>query len=157
MDGVAAETLFKTILPYERIHSAARRLGVVKRDRYLDPMTLVLSLVLNGGTAEAGRIAAALRDYVDRGGREVARSSSYKWFDTEFLRLMEELVADAQTHVLAMPHSLPGVLAGRTDWRSFDSTTVKLPRASVETFSGTGDYAALKVHVEYPLRRGIFR
>ncbi len=151
MDGVAAETLFKTILPYERIHSAARRLGVVKRDRYLDPMTLVLSLVLNGGTAEAGRIAAALRDYVDRGGREVARSSSYKWFDTEFLRLMEELVADAQTHVLAMPHSLPGVLAGRTDWRSFDSTTVKLPRASVETFSGTGDYAALKVHVEMSL------
>lgn len=151
MDGAAAETLFKTILPYERINSAARRLGVVKRRRHLDPMTLVLSLVLNGGTAESGRIAAALRDYVDRGGREVARSSSYKWFDTELLALMEELVRDAQAHVLGMPHTLPGVLAGRTDWRAFDSTTIKLPRASVETFSGTGDYAAMKVHVEMSL------
>ncbi len=151
MDGAATETLFKTILPYERIQSAAHRLGVVKRSRYLNPMTLVMSLVLNGGTAEAGRIAAALRDYVDRGEREVARSSSYKWFDAEFLALMEELVEDAQAHVLTMPHSLPGVLAGRTDWRAFDSTTVKLPRASAETFSGTGDYAALKVHVEMSL------
>jgi hypothetical protein len=77
MEGTTVEALFKTILPYESIKAAANRLGVVKRDRYLDPMTLVLSLVLNGGTAEAGRIAAALRDYVDRGGREVARSWSY--------------------------------------------------------------------------------
>jgi hypothetical protein len=127
-------------------------------------MTLVLSLVLNGGTAEAGRIAAALRDYrggrhqrggpplyVDRGGWEVARSSSYQWCDTEFLSRMEELATNAQRHVLAMPDSLPGVLAGRTDWRSVDSTTVNLPRASPETFSGTGDYAALKVHVEMSL------
>ena len=72
-------------------------------------------------------------------------------FDAEFLSLMEELVADAQTHVLAMPHSLPGSLAGRTDRRSYDSTTVKRPRASVETFSGTGDYTAMKVHVEMSL------
>ncbi len=50
-----------------------------------------------------------------------------------------------------MPHSLPGVLAGRTDWRAFDSTTVKLPRASAETFAGTGKYSALKVHVERSL------
>lgn len=151
MEGTAVEALFSTILPYESIKAAASRLGVVKRDRYLDPMTLVLSLVLNGGTAEAGRIASALRDYVDRGGREVARSSSYKWFDSELLALMEELATNAQNHVLAMPHSLPGVFAGRKDWRSFDSTTVKLPRASPEVFSGTGDYAALKVHVEMSL------
>ncbi len=151
MNGAAVETLFRTVLPYQRIDSAAKRLGVIKRSRFLNPRTLVLSLVLNGGTAEAGRIATALRDYVDRGEREVARSSSYKWFDTELLALMEELVADAQSHVLSMPHSLPGVLAGRTDWRAFDSTTIKLPRASVETFPGTGDYAALKVHVEMSL------
>lgn len=67
MDGTTVETLFNTILPYKSIKAAAGRLGVVKRDRYLDPMTLVLSLVLNGGTAEAGRIAAALRDVVPHG------------------------------------------------------------------------------------------
>ena len=76
---------------------------------------------------------------------------SYNVFDAEFLGLMEELQADAQTHVLAMPHSLPGSLAGRTDRRSFDSTTVKLTRALVETLSGTGDYTPLKVHAEMSL------
>jgi hypothetical protein len=60
---------------------------------------------------------------------------------------MKELVA----HALAMPHSLPGVLVGQNDWWVFDSAMVTLPRASPETFSGTGDYAALNAQVEMVL------
>ena len=75
------------------------------------------------------------------------RGAFYKGFDEKLLALMEELVTRAQTHVLAMPKSLPGVLAGPTGWRAVDSSTVKLPKALAEVYPGAAAYAALEVHV----------
>lgn len=151
MRAEAVSELFDTILPRVVIMEAVRRLGVQKRARFLDPVELVIQLVLLGGTAEAGRLGAVLREYMDVTGRKLARSAAYRWFDEEFLALMKELVARALAYTQGAPVHLPGVLAGRTDWRVVDSTTVKLLRALVEDFPGTGDYAALKVHVELSL------
>jgi hypothetical protein len=67
------------------------------------------------------------------------------------LLLMQELVDVALDYVRAMPLSLPGILAGRRDWRAFDSSTVKLPDELKTKWMGTGDYAALKIHKEYSL------
>ena len=143
--------LFETVLPNEFIAEAARRLGVQERQRVLDPVELVMSLVLMGGTAEAGRIAATIRDYFDRGNKQVARSAYYRWFDAQLLALMVELVERAKAHVRSMPRHLPGILAGRTDWRAVDSTTIHLDDALKDLYPGTGEYAALKVHVELSL------
>lgn len=151
MQAATVEELFSTVLPFSFIQERAEALGVQKRQRFFEPARFVLSLVLNGGTAEAGRMAAALREYEDRGGRKVARSAYYRWFDDELLRLMEELVERAREYVTSMPMSLPGVLAGRRDWRAVDSSTVKLPQALADVFPGTGEYAALKVHAEVSL------
>jgi len=145
------QELFESILSFDFIEERAVALGVQKRKRLFDPARMVLSLVLNGGTAESGRIAAAMREYVRRGGTEVVRGAFYKWFDEELLALMEELVTRAQAYVLAMPKSLPGVLAGPSDWRAVDSSTVKLPEALAAVYPGTGEYAALKVHAEISL------
>lgn len=151
MQTKAVRELFEAVLPYALIADLAARLGVQKRRREFDPPLMVLALVLLGGTAEAGRLAAAVREYFDRGGSEVARSAYYRWFDAEFLALMQALTDRTIAHLLSTPKHLPGILAGRLDWRVFDSTTVKLPDALREVYSGTGDYAALKVHVELSL------
>ncbi len=151
MQTKAVRELFETVLPYGFIVENAARFGVQKRQREFEPALMVFALVLLGGTAEAGRIAAAVREYFDRGGSKVARSAYYRWFDAEFLELMRALTSRTITYLLGMPKHLPGVLAGRRDWRAFDSTTVRLPDALRETYSGTGDYAALKVHVELSL------
>jgi len=151
MQAEAVEHLFQSVLPYDIIVEEARKLGVVKRARKLDPALLVMSLVMMGGSSEAGRLAAAIRDYRDRGGPQVARSASYRWFDEEFLALMEVLVGRAKAYLAEMPLHLPGVLAGRKDWRAVDSTVVKLPKELRASFEGTGDYAALKVHDEVSL------
>ncbi|NCG22083.1 MAG: hypothetical protein GWP91_23960 [Rhodobacterales bacterium] len=142
------QELFESILPFDYIEERAVALGIQKRNRLFAPARMVLSRVLNGGTAESGRLAAAMREYVRGGGTEVVRGAFYQGFDEELLALMEELVTRAQTHVLAMPKSLPGVLAGPTDWRAVDSSTVKLPKALAEVYPGAGAYAALKVHAE---------
>lgn len=151
MQAGEVRELFETVLPYGFIQERAERLGVQKRRREFDPPLMVLALVLLGGTAEAGHIAAAVREYFDRGGTKVARSAYYRWFDQEFLTLMEELTERATDYLLKMPVHLPGVLAGRSDWRVLDSTTVRLSDRLREVYSGTGDYAALKVHVELSL------
>lgn len=151
MRADAVSGLFEAILPREVILDAVRRLGVQKRVRFFDPVEMVIQLILLGGTAEAGRMGAAIRDYSDVVGKRVARSAAYRWFDEEFLALMRELSALALKYTDAAPRHLPGVLAGRRDWRVIDSTTVKLLRALAEDYPGTGDYAALKVHVELSL------
>lgn len=151
---MTAETLrqvFDQILPADVIREAVVRLGVQKRRRELDPVALIYSLVLVGGTWEAGRIATAVRDYFERGGTRVGASAYYKWFDAELLALVQELSKIALAYADGMPKHLPGILAGRTDWLAVDSTTVKLRPELAMVWPGCGPYAALKVHKTYSL------
>jgi hypothetical protein len=151
VDAAAVRGLFEEALPRDKIMEAAARLEVQQRVRHFDPPAMVMALVMLGGTAEAGRIGAALREYFESGQKKVARSAAYRWFDEEFLLLMQELSDGLLAYVRRMPVHLPGVLAGRRDWRVVDSTTVKLDKALLDSFPGTGEYAALKVHVELSL------
>lgn len=126
MDASALRQMFNTILPVDLIREAAARLGVQKRRRDLDPVALIYSLILVGGTWESGRIATVIRDYFERGGTKVGASAYYKWFDAEMLALVRELSNRALAYVEGMPKHLPGILAGRRDWRAVDSTVMKL-------------------------------
>lgn len=151
MHAASLRQMFEKMLPRDTIKSAIERLGVQERERRMDPLALVYSLVLMGGTTECGRIATVMRDYFGRGATQVARGSYYKWFDEQLLALMVELSEAARAYVEAMPKHLPGVLADRIDWRAVDSTVVKLPKELAAVYPGTGDYASLKVHKEYSL------
>jgi hypothetical protein len=146
MDATPLRQMFEAVLPNQLIVDAIERLGVQKRKREADPLALVYSLILMGGTWESGRIATVMRDYFDRGGSRVVASAYYRWFDDELLALMRELSAAALDYARKMPSHLPGILAGRRDWRIVDSTTVKLSDRLADVWPGTGQYAALKVH-----------
>jgi hypothetical protein len=54
----------------------------------------------------------------------------------------------------AQPKLLPAMLAGVTDWRVIDSTTVRLDDCLIDEFPGSGDYAALKIHKEWSIGTG---
>lgn len=151
MEATSLRKMFETMLPLDIIEDAVARLGVRQRERLMDPVALVFSLVLMGGTWESARIATVMRDYFDRGAPRAARGSYYKWFDEQLLELMVELSNAALRHTSAMPKHLPGVLAGRVDWRAVDSTVVKLHQVLADVYPGTGEYASLKVHKEYSL------
>ncbi len=72
MQAATVEELFTTVLPFEYIQGRAEELGVQRRQRVFEPARFVLALVLNGGTAESGRMAAALREYEDPGEAHAA-------------------------------------------------------------------------------------
>lgn len=151
MDSTELRRIFETFLPKDLIYEYAKSLKVVQRERDFDPVQMIFALVLVGGTAEAGRLSAAIRDYSTYMGKDGARSGLYTKFNEKFLLLMQELTNRALQYVRNMPHHLPGILEGRSDWRVFDSTTVRLHPALSEKYPATGDYAALKVHVELSL------
>lgn len=151
MRGEDVREIFEKTLPGTVIAESCRRLGATHRERLIDPVLLVRSMVMAGGSTECGRLAGVLHDYVSRGGEVGARSAFYKRFNAGMLAVMEELSARTASHVEAMPKHLPGLLAGPKDWRVVDATTVKLPAGLKSLYPGCGDYAALKVHKEYSL------
>ena len=141
-------------LDAKAIHALAGKYGVQERKRKLIVFELVVALILSGGTHEGGRQYDVLRTYVDNGAPRVRRGTFYSWFTEPLLTLVTELLDKAIALGQRQPKLLPGILGGVSDWRVFDSTTVRLDDALVDTFPGAGEYAALKIHKEWSVGTG---
>jgi hypothetical protein len=154
MTGDELREHLRETLDATMIHSLAAKYGVQERERKLIVFELVVALILSGGTHEGGRQYDVLRTYVDNGAPRVRRGTFYSWFTEPLLKLMTELLDKAIALGAHSPKLLPGILGGVTDWRVFDSTTVRLDDALVDTFPGAGEYAALKIHKEWSVGTG---
>jgi hypothetical protein len=151
MDGAGLKQVMTEVLQVDDLLGFAQSYGVVEREGQLDVVGFLLALVLNGGTHEGGRQTDVLRAYLEQGYPRVERSSFYERFTDSVRRLLEALLDRAIRAGQQQAPLLPGILSGVNDWLVFDSTTVRLPRASKELCRGTGDYAALKVHKLYSI------
>lgn len=149
MTGAAMREVFETILPQNLIEDFARLFGVVERERVFDVAAFVRSSVIAAGSPLGGLQADAIRNYLESGAPKVARSALYRKFDEAYEALMEALAQNALEYARAQQVDLPGILAGVTDWRIVDSSTVKVRDTVKGEFPGTGDYAAVKVHKTY--------
>ena len=145
-----------SVIPLGALTELAKKYGLVQRERELDIVQLVIALVLSGGTHEGGRQFDGLRRYVESGAPRVVRGAFYAWFAAPLEALLADLLARAIAVGGAQPKLLPGILRGVTDWRIFDSTTVKLPNdpALLSEYPGTGAYAAIKIHKEFSVGTG---
>jgi hypothetical protein len=149
MTGAAMREVFETILPQNLIEDFARLFGVVERERVFDVAAFVRASVIAAGSPLGGLQADAIRNYLESGAPRVARSALYRKFDDAYEALMEALAQNALDYARAQQVDLPGILAGVTDWRIVDSSTVKVRDIVKGEFPGTGDYAAVKVHKTY--------
>jgi hypothetical protein len=149
--GEQLQKMMSEVLPERVIRELVGTVNLQERQRKLDALALVRSLVLTGGTPGGGRQVDVLRHYQKLEAPKVARGAFYAWFTEKLGILMTALGTHACAYARAMPVHLPGPLAMRRDWRAIDSTTIKLPDALKASFPGTGDYASLKVHKEYSL------
>lgn len=153
--GAEVREVMETVLPTEEIERLCRDLGVVERERKLEVALFARSMVLAAGTPSGARQADALRTYVESGGAPVARSAGYRWFDEALAKLMERLSERAISMARADELDLPGILGGVSNWVIADSTTVRIYDGLLETYPGTGDYAAIKVHKLLPVGCGV--
>jgi hypothetical protein len=154
MTGEELRGHLRATLDAKKIRELAEKYGAQVRERKLMLVELVVALILCGGTHEGGRQYDVLRTYVENGAPHVTRGTFYSWFTEPLLQLLTELLERAIALGQKQPKLLTGILAGVTDWRVFDSTTVRLHGALVDTFPGAGEYAALKVHKEWSVGNG---
>lgn len=151
MDGNQLRGIFEKVLPRDAIEAHVAELGIQERQRKLDVMGLLMSMVVSAGNHRFGTQAAMLERYIGNGCPKVTRAAFYSWFTDDLATLVERLATEACAWAAARPAHLPGLLAGRTDWRVVDASTVTLSQALRDVFPGDGDYAALKLHMEYSL------
>lgn len=149
MTGDAVREVFETILPDDLIEGFARFFGVVDRERIFNVATFVRASVIAAGSPGGGLQADAIRNYLESGGPKMARSALYRKFDEQYEKLMEVLAENALEYARSQQVDLPGILAGVTDWRIVDSSTVKVSDEVKNELPGTGEYAAIKVHKTY--------
>lgn len=154
MTGEELRAHLREVLDAEAIATLAMKYRIQQRERKLDVFEFVVALILAGGTHEGGRQYDVLRTYVENGAPRVVRGTFYAWFTEPLFELLGKLLERAIAAGQRQAKLLPGILGGVTDWRVFDSTTVKLDDKLVDTFPGAGDYAALKIHKEWSVGTG---
>jgi hypothetical protein len=151
VNGSQLRDVFEKIVPANVVEQHVFELGIQERERKLEVMSLVIAMVMSGGNHRFGTQSVMLQRYLDLGVPKVSRAAFYGWFTEGLAELMLRLSTAACAWVASRPCHLPGLLAGRTDWRVVDASTVKVPIALQPVYPGDGDYAALKLHVEYSL------
>lgn len=154
MTGDELREHLREVLDEGEINALVTRYGIQERERKLNVFEFVVALIVAGGTHEGGRQYDVLRTYIDNGAPPVVRGTFYAWFTEPLRALLVDLLGRAIAIGQRQPKLLPGILRGVTDWRVFDSTTVRLDDRLVDTFPGAGDYAALKIHKEWSVGTG---
>ncbi|MBK8481686.1 MAG: IS4 family transposase [Proteobacteria bacterium] len=155
MQGSDVREVFEAILPDEALTAVVQAAGLQQRERRLNALVLLRSMVVSASTGRGGRQADAMKMYFESGGPRVVRGGFYGWFGPALERAMEGVRDRALAYVAGQALDLPGLL-GRTarDWHIVDATTVRLADALMDEYPGAGAYAALKVHKRYSVGMG---
>jgi hypothetical protein len=147
--------VFETILPEEALIDAVRASSLQTRERKLDAVRLLRSMVIAASTGYGGRQADVMRLYLESGARPVVRGAFYSWFGDPLEAVMGSIRALALDYVARQRCDLPGWLGREvSDWVIVDSSTIKLCDELKAEYPGAGDYAALKVHKHYSVGIG---
>ena len=155
MQASDVREVFETILSQTTLMEAVRASGLQGRERKLDALCLIRSMVIAASTGYGGRQADVMRHYLESGARPVVRGGFYRWFGPALESVMAKVSAGALAYVARHKRDLPGWLGKEVkDWIIVDSSTVKLDDRLKEEYPGAGEYAALKVHKQYSVGVG---
>ena len=147
MDGAQIRDVFESILPDDVLTEIVDEAQLQQRCRKLDARQFLRAMVIAAATGYGGRQADVARIYFENGSEKMVRGGFYAWFNPKLEAVMARISQRALAFAASHDPDLPGLLGEHVlDWHIVDSTTVALPKPLKDTFPGTGDYAALKVH-----------
>lgn len=153
--GSDVREIFETVLPDEALEEAMSAASFQQRERKLNGVLLLRSMVIAASTGNGGRQADAMKLYFQSGGEKVVRGGFYSWFGPALERTMEAIRDRALAYVASQALDLPGVLGEDVrDWHIVDSMTVALEKEMRDEYPSTGEGAALKVHKRYSVGAG---
>ncbi len=155
LTGAGVREVFETILPDDVLLPAIRAAGLQERERKMNALLFLRSMIISASTGYGGRQADAMKIYFESGAKKVVRGAFYSWFGRPLEQVLDVVRNRALAYAAAQPLDLPGLLGAEVrDWHIVDSTTVKLDDALKDEYPGTGDYAALKIHKRFSVGIG---
>jgi len=142
LTGSGVREVFETILPDDVLLPAIRAAGLQERERKMNAMLFLRSMIISASTGYGGRQANAMKIYFKSGAKKVVRGAFYSWFGRPLEQVLDVVRDRALAYAAAQPLDLPGPLGAEVrDWHIVDSTAVKLDDAQKDEYPGAGDYA----------------
>ena len=129
--------LLASALPEQRIVTLARRSGVLRRLRKVEPMAWLWTLVLGFGTGRVRTLAGLRRSYERATDESLVPSAFYDRFTLATVRFLRAVVGELCADFEQTDARLGGVLAGFRDVVVADATLIKLHRLLAEHYPGT--------------------
>lgn len=143
MDGSRTRDLLTSVLPDNFIEIRAEEVEAVQRDRKVDVVALVWTLVLGWPAAAERTLASLRRAYMWAAGHEIARSSFYGRLSPELLELMGSCVEGLLDGVRQRTSRYHGEVLGQfEDVLAIDSTVVRLHKMLRDVYPGCSDGVA---------------
>lgn len=115
-----------SLLSRRRVVELAERLGVIRRQRKLDIVALVYSLVLGFGDADRRTLSGMRRAYLRGTGVRLAPSSFHARFTAGLVELMRMLVVEGLGQLARYRPKLRGVFAPFQEVLAIDSALLRL-------------------------------
>ena len=144
-EGTLTLEFLTTFLPDFLIEKYARALGVVERDRKVDPVLLVWTLILGFPAGSRRTLASLRRRFEQTAGLTVARSSFHARLTRPLAELLKKLV---NWRLSTGQEDREGGLAGFKELLALDSTVVQLHKMLASRWQSTDpDGAAAKLHM----------
>jgi IS4 transposase len=156
IDEGKVREMLESILPKGWITSTARTTGAVIRQRKVNIVLFVWTLILGFATSGGVRTIASLRRaYEQASGESIEESSFYDRFTESFVHLIRECLCHALQDSFETSGTLKGLLKNFWDLIVTDSTVVRLHRLLKDRFPGARTNhspASIKMHTVLSVR-----
>jgi hypothetical protein len=148
--------MLEAILPKEWVAATARSSGAVIRERKVNIVLFVWTLVLGFAASGGARTIASLRRaYEQASGESIEESSFYDRFTEGFVCLMRECLCHALQESFETSGTLKGLLKNFWDLIVTDSTVVRLHKLLKDRYPGARTNhspASIKMHTVLSVR-----
>jgi hypothetical protein len=143
MDGTHTRDLLTSVLPDSFIETRAEEVGAVERQRKVDIVTLVWTMILGWSSAATPSIATLHRAYMWAAGHRIARSSFYERLSDQMLALMRSCLEGLLAKAAKQTCSYHGqTLRDFKKVLAIDSTVVRLHRMLRSVYPGCSEGVA---------------
>ena len=131
----------------EWLENTARDVGLIKRERKIDPVTLFWVLVLGFGVGFQRTLASLRRAYQTASAKKLAPSAFYDRFTPQLAAFFRECLAHGIADLTGQTSlALSEKLQGFKDIIVSDGTVIRLHEQLASQFPGTRGKAELKIH-----------
>lgn len=149
------ETMLNAMFSPEWLRDTAVRVGLIKRNRKIDPVAFFWVLVLGFGVGVQRTLASLRRAYETMSAKSIAPSAFYDRFSPQLVAFLKECVNHGIAELANNTTlSLSAKLKGFKDLVVADGTLIKLHKNLARQFPGVRSEAALKIHTVISVTAG---